>query len=75
MPREKPDERDLAELTVEELEAEGALVLPDREALSLINPHFPNPASTATIIPAQPVDPAHEADPHELTPPEQEPQH
>jgi len=73
MPREKPDERDLAELTVEELEAEEAIILPDREALSLINPHLPTPASTATLIPTQPVDPADETDPREPMPPHQEP--
>jgi len=69
MPPEKHDERDLAELTVEELEAEEALVLPDREALSLINPHLPTPASTATINSTQPDDPADEATPRESVPP------
>jgi len=69
MPQEKHDGRDLAELTVEELEAEEALVLPDREALSLINPHLPTPASTTTIIPTQPDDPTDEAEPRESMPP------
>jgi hypothetical protein len=75
MPRRQPDERDLADLTVEELEAEEAIILPDREALSLINPHLVTPASPAIIIPAQPGDSAHGTDLHELTPPHQESQH
>jgi len=74
MPQEKPGKRDLAELTVEELEAEEALILPDREALSLINPHLPTPATAAIIIPAQPADPGHEADPRGPLRPDQEPQ-
>jgi hypothetical protein len=74
MPHEKRDERDLAELTVEELEAEEAIILPDREALSLINPHLPTPATTVTIFPTQPAEPGHEADPRELPPLDQEPQ-
>jgi len=73
MPLEKPEERDLAELTIAELEAEEALILPDRAALSLINPYLPTPAATVTIIPAQPVDPAHGADPRESMPVDQEP--
>jgi len=73
MPRQQPEGRDLADLTVEELEAEEAIVLPDREALSLINPHLATPANPA-IIPAQPDEPAHGVDPHDLTPPHQEPQ-
>jgi hypothetical protein len=74
MPREKPDARDLAELTIEELEAEEAVILPNREALSLINPHLPNPASSATLIPAQPDEPSDELDPPEPPPSHQEPQ-
>jgi hypothetical protein len=74
MPREKPDEQDLAELTIEELEAEEAIILPDREALSLINAHLPNPATTSTLIVTQPVEPADETDPRESMPNHQEPQ-
>jgi len=71
MPRREPDERDLAELTVEELEAEEVIVLPDREALSPINPHLATPAHPA-FLPPQPDTPAHGLDPRELTPPTQE---
>jgi hypothetical protein len=73
MPRCEPDERDLAELTVEELEAEEVIVLPDREALSPINPHLATPAHPA-FIPPQPDTPAHGLDPRDLTPPSQEPE-
>lgn len=47
MPQDTPAERDLEELTVEELEAQEALTLPDRAALSLIS-----------VYPTVPVDPA-----------------
>jgi len=73
MLRCEPDERDLAELTIEELEAEGAIVLPDREALSPINPHLAIPANPAFIAP-QPGTSVHGTDPRELTPPSQEPE-
>jgi hypothetical protein len=39
MRHEEPSPRDLGDLTVEELEQQGAVELPDRESLSLIKPH------------------------------------
>jgi hypothetical protein len=73
MPQRDPDERDLGELTIEELEAEEAIILPHREALSPINPHPAIPANHA-FLPHQPGTLAHGTDPHELTPPAQEPE-
>ena len=58
-PEEHGRGRELAELTIEELEAQEAMVLPDREAMSII---APSGSGSAVLIPpdemplGQPVD-------------------
>ena len=46
-PEEHGRERELAELTIEELEAQDAAELPDREAMSLINANLAAPVNAA----------------------------
>jgi len=54
MPQDQRDVRDLEDLTVEELEQQEALELPNREALSIIAPHLPSPADPGGALDIRP---------------------
>lgn len=65
-PQEHGPGRDLTELTIEELEAQGATMLPDREAMSIIDPSGSGPA---LLVPPDetPIGPPIDAGPPDAT--------